>query len=159
MTAKDACPCGTGRPYAQCCEPYHRGTEPPDAATLMRSRFSAFAKGEVDHLWRTLHPDHDDRHADRSEYLTHIRRGLSTLRYASLQILDTKDPDHEGVAQVLFLAEVWEKGRDASFIELSSFAHDGEGWRYLFGAPIPRAKLRGDPSTLTIGTFKPPAPA
>jgi SEC-C motif-containing protein len=156
--AKDACPCGTGRPYPQCCEPYHRGGEPPDAASLMRSRFAAFAKGEVDYLWRTLHPDHDDRGGDRAAYLAHLRRGLGTLRYAALQILDTRDPDQEGIAQVLFHAEVWDKGKDHGFVELSSFAHDGEGWRYLFGAAVPRSKLRVDPKSLTIGTFEPPKP-
>ena len=27
----------------------------------MRSRFSAFALGETEYLWRTLHPEHPDR--------------------------------------------------------------------------------------------------
>lgn len=122
----------------------------------MRSRFAAFAKGEVGYLWRTLHRDHDEkrRHAkDEKGYLDHLRRGASSLRYAKLSILDTREPDPEGVAQVLFFAEVWDRGKDVSFVELSSFVHDGEGWRYLFGAAVPRARLRGDPKSLTIGTF------
>jgi SEC-C motif domain protein len=155
--SRDACPCGTGRPYAACCEPFHRGGEPPDAASLMRSRFAAFAKGEVDYLWRTLHRDHDEKRGDRTAYLDRLRRGARELRYAKLAILDTRDPDHEGVAQVLFFAEVWDHGRDVSFAELSSFAHDGEGWRYLFGAALPRPRLKGDPTKLTIGTFAPPS--
>ena len=36
--------------------------EAPDAERLMRSRYSAFALREVAYLWKTLHPDHPDRH-------------------------------------------------------------------------------------------------
>jgi len=37
--------------------------------------------------------------------------------------------DGEGIARVLFLARIFEKGREGSFVELSEFAHDGVGWR------------------------------
>ena len=29
-----ACACGSGRPYAGCCEPFHAGDEPPDATAI-----------------------------------------------------------------------------------------------------------------------------
>lgn len=51
------CPYGSARPYAACCEPLHNGVR--DAATaeaLMRSRYSAYAKGLADYLFRTWHP-------------------------------------------------------------------------------------------------------
>jgi SEC-C motif-containing protein len=34
---------------------------------------------------------------------------------------------------VLFVAHLAKRGKDASFAELSSFAHDGTGIRYLAG--------------------------
>jgi SEC-C motif-containing protein len=117
----------------------------------MRSRFAAFARGAVEWLWSSLHPDHDDRAEPRETVLAHLRSGLAQgLRYEALAILDTRPPDAEGVAQVLFHATVRAKGRDLSFVELSSFAHDGSGWRYLFGVPVRRERLRGDPRRLTI---------
>ncbi|MBO9519891.1 MAG: SEC-C domain-containing protein [Nocardioidaceae bacterium] len=56
MFARD-CPCGSGTAYDACCGPVHRQERP--AATpeeLMRSRYSAYAVGDVDHLFRTWHP-------------------------------------------------------------------------------------------------------
>lgn len=63
------CPCGTGRPYGECCGALHAGGR--DAATaeqLMRSRYSAFAVGDAAYLSRTWHPSTRPRrihlHAD-----------------------------------------------------------------------------------------------
>jgi SEC-C motif-containing protein len=157
MNDHSACPCGSGAVFAACCGPVHAGhAEPVSAEWLMRSRFSAFARGAVDWLWTSLHPDHDDRAEPRETVLDHLRRGLAQgLRYEALAILDTRPPDAEGVAQVLFHATVRAKGRDLSFVELSSFAHDGSGWRYLFGVPVRRERLRGDPRRLTIADVAP----
>lgn len=154
MAARDSCPCRSGLPYKACCEPLHRGArEAPDAEALMRSRFAAFAKKEVEHLWRTLHPDHEDRQRERAEVLRALKASAGTLRYAGLAILDRRPPDAEGVAQVLFLARLFEGSAERSFVELSDFAHDGEGWRYLRGELAPVRAIEGDPATLTIETF------
>jgi SEC-C motif-containing protein len=57
-----ACPCGRqdarGKPLAlmQCCGLYLHGGKPaPDAPTLMRSRYSAFALADEDYLLATWH--------------------------------------------------------------------------------------------------------
>lgn len=53
----EPCPCGSGEAYASCCGPLHRGVrEAETAVELMRSRYAAFATGEVDYLFRTWHP-------------------------------------------------------------------------------------------------------
>lgn len=132
MTEGEECPCGGGA-YAVCCAPFHAGAEPPDAERLMRSRYSAFVLGDLDHLWRTLHPDHDDRARDRDEWARELSGGLKSLRYRRLRILDSAEPDEDGVAKVLFHVTLSAGRRAASFAELSYFAHDGDGWRYLVG--------------------------
>lgn len=119
----------------------------------MRSRYAAFARKEVAYLWRTLHPDHEDRAREEAVVTRAIRATASAYRYTGLSILDRRAPDREGIARVLFLARVFEKGRDRSFVELSLFSHDGEGWRYLAGEAIPARTLAGDPAALTIETF------
>jgi SEC-C motif-containing protein len=56
-TPDRGCPCGSGTAYALCCAPLLAGER--DATTaeeLMRSRYTAFATGDVDHLVRTWHP-------------------------------------------------------------------------------------------------------
>lgn len=50
-----ACPCGSGRGYAQCCGPLHAGAPAPDAAALMRSRYSAYVQRREDYLLATWH--------------------------------------------------------------------------------------------------------
>jgi SEC-C motif domain protein len=52
-----ACPCGSGRPYANCCGPLHAGTAlAASAEQLMRSRYSAYVLGEREYLLATWHP-------------------------------------------------------------------------------------------------------
>ncbi|MER6676352.1 YchJ family metal-binding protein [Streptomyces sp. NPDC000983] len=51
------CPCGLGGPYEGCCGRYHSGAvAAPTAEALMRSRYSAFVRGDVAYLLRTWHP-------------------------------------------------------------------------------------------------------
>jgi SEC-C motif-containing protein len=130
--ARNDCPCGSGERYSTCCKPLHRGErEAIDAPALMRSRFSAFALGEVEYLWKTLAPEHEDRSRPKDEVLRSLKASASTFRYQRLAILETQPPDEHGIARVRFRAGVFHKGRDVSFEELSEFVHDGTGWRYL----------------------------
>ena len=56
------CPCGGGD-YDRCCGPLHRGERRATTAEqLMRSRYSAFARGEVDYLLQT-HDQSESRRA------------------------------------------------------------------------------------------------
>jgi SEC-C motif-containing protein len=134
----------------------HRGErEAADATALMRSRFSAFALGEPAYLWRTLHPDHEDRQRPEPEVLAELREGIATFRYMGLAVLDHDGPDAEGVARVLFVARVFARGRDRSFIERSEFAHDGVGWRYLTGTNVLLERWGRPVEGLTLATFAP----
>jgi SEC-C motif-containing protein len=142
------CPCTSQRPYGECCGPLHREqreAETPEA--LMRSRFAAFALGDAEYLWKTLHPDHEDRAHPKGAVLRSLKDASRTLKYMRLTILEAKDD------RVLFLAACFEKGRDRSFVELSTFARDAAGWRYLSGESRP-ASAFDDPATLTIASFE-----
>ena len=51
------CPCGSSQLYAQCCGRFHSGAAAaPTAETLMRSRYSAYARRDADYILRTWHP-------------------------------------------------------------------------------------------------------
>ena len=46
----EKCPCGSGLTFAKCCGPLIKGTAAaPTAESLMRSRYSAYVKAEVDY--------------------------------------------------------------------------------------------------------------
>lgn len=51
------CPCGSGRPYADCCRPLHVGRRQASTPEeLMRSRYSAFVVGDAEYLLQTWDP-------------------------------------------------------------------------------------------------------
>ncbi|MFM7086994.1 MAG: YchJ family protein [Cyanobium sp.] len=83
------CPCGGGL-YEGCCAPLHRGERrAATAEQLMRSRYSAYALGEVDHLLRTQGPELGSR-----QPLSVQRRALQDscrqVRWLRLEILATE---------------------------------------------------------------------
>ncbi len=139
------CPCHSGRRYAECCRPLHRGAR--EAATpdeLMRARYAAFARGEVDYLAKTLATDHPDRtETSADEY----RRARENQRFLDLCILHTSiDGD---VGEVLFYARIFERGQDCSFVELSGFVREDGAWRYASGLLVPTDELPPEPKTMT----------
>ena len=147
--SKGTCPCGSGRAYAACCEPFHAGGEPPDAVALVRSRYAAFVVGVHDYLVRTLHRDHDDRALPEPELRARLRANAKRTRYRGLEVLDHDGPDADEVHRVLFRVTVTHDAKDASFVELSSFVHDGEGLRYVGGRTL-AARTLGDTAKLRI---------
>ena len=113
----------------------------------MRSRFSAFALRQHAYLWRTLHGAHEDRAIPEPDFVRAVRDATSSLRYLRLSVLDAKDD------RVLFLARIFDKGHDRSFVELSVFERERGGWRYQSGEARPAAGAEG----MTIDTFDPAA--
>nr|WP_197698187.1 YchJ family metal-binding protein [Micromonospora viridifaciens] len=127
VRASGACPCGTGAPYADCCGPIHRGASTAATAeALMRSRFSAFAVGDADHLLRSWHS------STRPARL----RLDPALRWTRLEILDT---DRGGLfdtaGTVRFRAHYREAGRPGTLAEHSRFVREDGRWVYLDAAP------------------------
>jgi len=57
VALQQTCPCGSGERYDACCGRLHRGAaQAATAEELMRSRYSAYALGDLDHVFRTWHP-------------------------------------------------------------------------------------------------------
>jgi SEC-C motif-containing protein len=114
----------------------------------MRSRFAAFAIGDAEYLWRTLHPDHEERALPKEDVVRSLKGASRGCKYMRLTILEARGNE------VLFRAGVFEKGKDRSFVELSSFAKEGSAWRYRTGiARDAEAPELRDPARLTIDSF------
>lgn len=132
--ANPTCPCTSGLRLHLCCGPCLKNDqEAPDAEALMRSRFAAFATVDTAYLWKTLHPGHPDRQRDESEVRAELAQSARLHRFRQLTLLDRHLGEHDEASYVLFHAKVFNKGRDVSFIEASTFRHDATGWRYLNG--------------------------
>ncbi len=139
-----ACVCGSARSFEACCGRFLVGQQEPNTACeLMRARYAAFVRHDAEFLWKTLHPQHDDRERSKEEVVAELARGFRRQRFGGLVVHDEAGPDAEGVALVLFSVKLRVQRVDRSFVELSRFLHDGVGWRYLVGVPIPASSVRG----------------
>lgn len=158
MGRNDPCPCSSGKAYAACCMKLHdREREPLVGEELVRSRYSGFALGKVDYLYDTLHDDHPDKGKPRDQVLLALRMASQSFKYMGLVIIESEPADRDGVSRVLYLARIFRKGQDVSFIELAEFmlSPDGRGLRYRNGRTIDAAGMRVPPPDLTIASFKP----
>jgi len=96
VSSSAACPCGgmpRGSALSDCCGPVVAGDRLADTAeALMRSRYTAYALGDGDHLFRTWHPRTrtDDAAPD------------PRVRWTGLEVLDVVaggPDDAEGVVE------------------------------------------------------------
>jgi len=134
---------------------HDREREPKSSEELVRSRYSAFALGKVDYLYDTLHDDHPDKGKPREQVLFALRAASQSFKYMGLVIIESDGPDRDGVSRVLYLARIFRKGQDVSFIELAEFLPDEKGLRYRNGRTMDAMGMRVPPPDLTIATFKP----
>jgi len=150
----DRCPCGSGRAFDQCCGPYHAGAEPPDAEALMRSRYTAYARKDWAYLWRTLHPDHEDKTTQVfSVWVEHIAASTAPLQFRKLLVIATAPADRDGFAHVLFHVDVRAGRSNLGFAEHSRFVHDGVGWRYRDGVTLGDREVPRPLAMLTFDRF------
>jgi SEC-C motif-containing protein len=120
------CPCGTGSNYGACCGRLHSGAvQARTAEELMRSRYSAYALGHLDHVFRTWHPK--TRPADVSPV-----DGLAFVGLEVLEIVAGGPDDDIGVVE--FRARL--RGPDglSEFHERSRFSRRAGQWMYVDGA-------------------------
>ncbi|MFL6158971.1 MAG: YchJ family protein [Marmoricola sp.] len=116
------CPCGSGRGYDACCGPVvrnERSAEGPEE--LMRSRYTAYAVNDVDHLFRTWHPRTRPEEIAPDDGLT----------WAGLEVLDVETGETTGVVE--FRAHWRWNGQRGSLHERSRFEVRGGRWVYLDG--------------------------
>lgn len=135
------CPCGSGELYPSCCGPYLAGQSLPDRPeTLMRSRYSAFATGEIAYLIATHHPS--KRQADDEHVL---RVSLRDTEWLSLRVLAAPSArGNHGVVE--FVAFYLNKGKIGQLHERSNFVREAGQWYYLDGLRLPPVAMgRNDP--------------
>src|SRR5689334_888154 len=56
MSDTNSCPCGSSTDFTNCCLPFIQGKKQPSTAEeLLRSRYTAFTRGEIDYILSTHH--------------------------------------------------------------------------------------------------------
>jgi len=81
------CPCGTGKEYKICCEPFHMYAKWPETAEqLMRSRYTAYVYALADYLVATTHPKTRHLHKKKD-----ILEWATSNNWIRLEILESKE--------------------------------------------------------------------
>ncbi len=137
------CPCGSGAAYDSCCGPLIEECQPAASAeALMRSRYSAYVRGEVAYILSTTHPTRRGDYDRKS-----VENWSSNAHWHGLEILATEKggaEDENGTVE--FVAHYSEKDQRQRHHEIAQFVrHDGR-WHFYDGqAPKPRQYVRETP--------------
>lgn len=119
----ESCPCGSNKPYANCCQPLHNGEPAPSAERLMRSRYSAYVLGLDDYLQKSWHTS---TRPSRVRLFDHQWIGLKIVRTEAGQA-----GDEDGVVE--FIAKYKVNGKAHKLQETSRFVKEDGHWFYVDG--------------------------
>jgi SEC-C motif-containing protein len=129
----DTCPCGSGSDYVACCEPIITGkknAETPEQ--LMRARYSAHVKVEIDFLHDSTHPKHREGYDHKG-----TKVWAENSEWYGLEILDTAQggpKDQEG--EVEFIVKLRDKEGRRSHHERGQFKRKGKRWLFTEGTMV-----------------------
>ena len=131
--SNEKCPCNSGKDYASCCEPIIKKTkkaETPEA--LMRSRYTAYAKTEVDHIIDSTHADMRDAN-DREE----VRKWSEKSDWMGLEIIRTEGgAEKDDVGYVEFIARYMDHGINLEHHEIAEFRRVKGDWYFYDGQMV-----------------------
>lgn len=123
---KNICFCGSGLPETACCGPVIEGSRPAASAeALMRSRYTAYVKGDTGYLLKSWHPKHRPAELNLED---------SPICWTGLEILQIQDGqtgDVQGIVE--FIARYEQAGQAGEVRECSRFLFEQGQWLYLDG--------------------------
>ena len=128
------CPCHSGQPYANCCQPIHKGKKRPSPTQLMRARYAAYALGKVRFIQNSERSDPPLLPKELIERRRSLKDFCQNTQFLGLQILDEAMLDDKQTT-VTFRATLLQGGQDASFTERSLFELRNGRWVYVSALP------------------------
>jgi len=137
------CPCCSGLEYESCCGPYLAGkAAAPTAEALMRSRYTAFARAEIDYIRRTRHPRSDTEWDEEG-----TARWSRESNWMGLEIKKTeKGSADDDTGTVEFVARYEIDGEVEDHHELASFIREDGVWYFVDGEAVkPETYVREAP--------------
>jgi len=136
----ETCPCGSGRDYTECCGPVISGAKKAQTAeALMRSRYSAYAKGAIDYILKSCVEDEGiDPQATRDWSEKADWKGLRILRTEKGGPSDT-----EGIVE--FVASYVMDGLKDEHRETARFVKKDGTWLYDSGEVKTATVVRAGP--------------
>ena len=134
------CPCGSGQSFDACCNVFLKGEKLPETAEqLMRSRYTAFVKAEVEYLRKTLAPE------SRTDFdVASTKKWAEQANWKGLQILTTQDggpSDKKGTVE--FIATYAVDGEGLDHHEVAQFRKADGQWYFVDGDSHTHAEGEG----------------
>ena len=127
------CPCGKGASLETCCGPYLDGSAQPETAeALMRSRYTAFATGNVDYVLATHDPDRVSE-IDRKN----TEAWSKDSEWLGFELVSSENggaADDAGVIE--FVAHYKVKGLSIDHRERAYFRKHGSRWVFVDGQMV-----------------------
>ncbi len=123
------CPCGNAQPYEACCEPFINGAKYPDTAEqLMRSRYTAYVKGNLQYIHDTLAPE------SRHDFdMASTKKWAQQSQWLGLKIENAKGGPNDKKGTVEFTATYKDKKETLEHHEVSQFRKDENGHWFFVG--------------------------
>ncbi|MCQ2610310.1 MAG: YchJ family protein [Treponema sp.] len=132
MANEKLCPCGSGKAYGECCEPIIKGTKKAETAEqLMRARYSAYEKVEVDFIINSCEKGEELAEIDRKA----TEDWAKNSTWHGLKIIKTEKgqpSDEEGIVE--FEADYTLKQMHDVHHETAYFKKVNGEWLYSVGA-------------------------
>jgi len=127
------CPCESTKSLTECCGPLLDGTRGAETAEeLMRSRYSAYARGQVDYILATIVPEQREHHEEAT-----IRQWSTESEWLGLEIVEHAPDPGDEAATVEFVARY--KNAEGELIahhERSRFVKIEGDWFFQDGQPV-----------------------
>ncbi|MDR0562148.1 MAG: YchJ family protein [Spirochaetaceae bacterium] len=137
------CPCGSGKTYSECCEPYIAGSQLPlTAEALMRSRYSAYTEHAIDYIVNTCIRKGGKQDIDVKQ----TKSWSENSRWLGLKILSAEKGgpnDTEGTVE--FEAAYEHEGLNDIHHEKALFKKQNDKWLYDEGEIVPKTIVRSSP--------------
>jgi len=136
------CPCESGNDYSKCCEPFHKGADQPKTAeATMRSRYSAFVKGEIDYIYDSHNPDTRGE-VNKEE----IKTWSENSEWQGLDILDVqKGLETDEVGRIEFVAHYAVEEEELDHQEVADFIKKDGRWYFHDGVIVKQQIQREGP--------------
>lgn len=134
----ELCPCLSGKSYSECCEPIIRGTvvaANPEA--LMRSRYSAYAKQEINWLRDSLEKSQRNDFDEKS-----VAEWSKESEWLGIEIRQTRTEEEKNVGWVEFIAKFKQNGVTRDHHELGEFRKVDGKWFFFDGRAIKPETVR-----------------
>jgi SEC-C motif-containing protein len=132
------CPCGTTNTYENCCGKYHQGEIVPTAEALMRARYSAFVKNNIQFIGDTHIPGTTDFDMEEAS------NWATSSTWEKLEVIKTSQGQENQKSGVVEFKAYYQDEKQNKFIhhEIATFKKDADKWYYVDGQIVGAMPLK-----------------